>query len=272
MKASRASFLSCVRFEFARGIFSVIPCMAALAVCACAAQVAFAAGMHNAGIGGYGIADALMGAFRGMDVFHPESRLPFVMDAYWAVPRLLIGYIACFIPVRDLKGYSAQVVTRCESRAGWLVAKMALGASAVVFYYAACVVFAWLNALVFAGSDGASSLDAASLLGMDPNASASSVLCALGLSFIADLSLVPLCMALALGSSAVASYAALVVVLVASAFFASPYLWMNATMLVRSFLAFSGGLSAEAVALGCAVALAAGLACCYVIGRRVEYR
>ncbi|MDO5042253.1 MAG: hypothetical protein Q4D92_01935 [Slackia sp.] len=272
MKASSVSFVTCVKFEFGRGIASVVPFAVALLVCAGAAQVAFSVEAHNAGIDGVRAIDAFAYAFRGMEVFHSESRLPFIVDAYWIVPRLLVGSIACFVPVRDLKGYSAQVVTRCGSRAGWVSAKLALGAGALVLYYFSCAFFAWLNACVWASFGGVSSPDSALLLGIDPHATDASVLLALGLSFIADFSLVPLCMALTLACGAAASFASSVVVLIASAFFSTPYLWMNATMLTRSFLDVSEGLPAETVAFTCAFVLVAGITCCCQVGKKVEYR
>lgn len=272
MKASKVRLSSCVRFEFSRGIVSIVPFLAALAACACATQIAFSIEAHNAGIDGFRSVDALAYVFRGMEVFRPESKLPFIVDAYWIVPRLLIGYIACFIPVRDLKGYSLQVVTRCGSRTGWISAKLLLGTSAVVFYYIVCALFAWANALVWGGFDPATNHIRPLFLGIDPRASDISTCLALVLSLVADLSLVPLCMALALVFGAIVSFVSLVALLILSAFFANPYFWVNGTMLARSFLASSGGLDAEAIAFACAFVLALGIACCYLVGKKVEYR
>ena len=235
--------------------------------------VSFALSVSAEGLGGFSLADALAWFVRGMEEYDPASGLPFLPDARWMAPFLVIAYAACSSLHFDRGRRAPQVVVRIGGRVPWAATRLAsvlVLCACAVGTVVACALAVWL----VAGHEGAAGVTVAGeaatglpLRSLAPGqlwgrlALAAYVLVAFG--------------ALALAVSAFAgpvwSFAAMVVMTVASAYANHPVLFPGFAMLARSDGIVEGGLATGPGVAACTLVVAASAAALLLKGRRLEF-
>lgn len=213
-------------------------------------------------------ADYLLYAFKGMNVFIPNSNDPgssFQIPVIWLLINLYLAYLVGDYPSRDLGGYGKQILIRSKTRRQWWFGKVAWNAASVSIYYAIGYLVMIGFSLATGRVSGNPSADIVKyFLGME--LSGLSGTCWIPVAMIqpmlASLSICLMEMTMSLFIKPIMSFAAIACILVASAYYFTPFLIGNCLMIARSSLVRPDGigfvftafltvlLSAAAVAIG----------------------
>jgi len=240
----------------------------------CAVQASFVLSTHSSAAHCFTLLDLLLTVNRGMDEFNPAMGNNFLVDGIWVTPHLIIGYLACFYPTRDLKGYSIQVVSRTGSRMAWFFSKAAwVTAVVVLFCIAEAALATALTSLFGDISNPGISPWSLLLTGIDfSQAGTFSLIGALALVPATLLAMSYAAMALSLVIRPIWAYLALLLGLVASAYFDSNALSIDFSMVARNNVALPGGFSTAFALFVCLAAAALSILLGLLVSRKVEYR
>lgn len=218
--------------------------------------------------------DLLIYMHRGMDEYVPSMSNFFLIDAMWIAPFLLIGYLACFYPARDTKGYSIQAITRTGSRMIWYVTKIIWITVVVILFYATEVCISFVTTMIFGDITNFNATELSIFFtGIDFSAvNQSDLLGALALAPITLLAMSYAITAITLAIGPIGSYVLLLLSLVASSYFTCSILFFNFSMTVRNAIAVSHGFSAISGILICSIIAVVSIVSGFLISRRVEYK
>lgn len=190
--------------------------------------------------------DALIYIFRGMEVYVPAPDKPFEVPAIWMLMNLFLAFIIVSYPSKDLNGYGQHMLLHARSRLQWWAGKCIWNVCCVIVFY--LIGFAVILLFtVFAG--GKVSFQASgeicqqiSQFHADNVAGSYLMRTVLVLPILTSLALSLLQMALEFLFRPILSYAIILTVLVASAYYCTPFLLGNESMLLRSKAAMPDGI------------------------------
>lgn len=188
-------------------------------------------------------ADAAINLFGGMDVYHPTPDSRFEIPVFWLVNNIYLLFMTAHYPIRDLSGFGKLILLKSRRRStAWASKCMWLLLSTALIYLLE-------YALIFLVFPGRAPLTPTSELQQIMNMYGPSVWSsgAWGcfvflLPVLTTLTLGMAQMVLSLIWLPIAGFVADVVILVASAYYFSPLLIGNYTMLRRSSMVLAGGI------------------------------
>lgn len=190
--------------------------------------------------------DALIYIFRGMEVYVPAPDKPFEVPAIWMLMNLFLAFIIVSYPSKDLNGYGQHMLLHARSRLQWWAGKCIWNVCCVIVFYLIGLAVILLFT-VFAG--GKVSFQASgdicgqlSEFHADKVAGFYLMRTVLVLPVLTSLALSLLQMALEFLFRPILSYAIILTVLVASAYYCTPFLLGNESMLLRSKAAMPDGI------------------------------
>jgi hypothetical protein len=206
-----------------------------------------------AAVGSPALVDYLIFIFRGMDIYVPAIGNSFRIPILWAVPQLLVALLVVSYPTEDLTGYATQVLPRVGGRNLWWAAKCLWVVACVVVFYLICLVVAVVFTWVFGGAW--SEPNEAVELSMNeiatPAAGWGSVYWALVLCPLVSIAMSCVQMVLSFVLKPVVAFLAIVVYMVASVYFASPFVIADYSMILRNEAVYPSGLNTGLMAIVC---------------------
>lgn len=211
---------------------------------------------HLSGVFTWG--DMALYAFRGMNVYIPSPGTSFEIPVVWLLINLYLAYIIGNYPIKDIHGYGQQILLRSRKRGQWWVGKCVWNILSVVVYYG----LGWLTlAAATLLTGGRLSLQVTpELLGpilqIQQAPTARLILSAALLPVAYSVSLSCLQMMVMMMLKPIGGYVAATCVTAASAYFYTPFLIGNGSMLLRSDLVMENGISLTVSLVSC---LAVGL-------------
>ncbi len=190
------------------------------------------------------LGDMLAYVFQGKTPYNPEDKESFSIPFGYLLPNLYLAYLIGNYPVKDLLGTGQQILLRTQTRARWWLSKCAWCAGTVLAFY--LVGYAVMLVLTAAGGELSLRLtpELGNLHGMyteDPSSMAW-LPSAFVLPIATSLALSMLQLGLMMLIKPVGAYIAVAVIVSASAYFYTPLLIGNYSMLLRSVHFMPGGL------------------------------
>lgn len=205
--------------------------------------------------------DALIYIFRGMEVYVPIPGKPFEVPGIWLLVNLFLAFILVSYPSKDLNEYGQHMLLRARSRLQWWTAKCIWNSCCVLAFYLVGYAVILLFTAIFGKVSFEMSADICSLLSkfhVNQSGYCNLILTVLVLPLLTSLSLSLLQMTLEFIVKPILSYAIILMLLVASAYYYTPFLLGNESMLLRSRVAMQNGIPFYlAVAIDCTVILIA---------------
>ncbi|MCH4184747.1 MAG: hypothetical protein LKF61_04590 [Eggerthellaceae bacterium] len=182
---------------------------------------------------------------RGMDEYSPIYKQIFMIDMTWTIPLLCIAFMACTYISKDRKGYSAQIVSRTKSRVLWLTAKYLWLTVIVVLFYGSIILVSSLIARTIGGTElFTATQQGIALTSLDySNMQLNDIALLYILFIVAALTGGCMAMTLSLIIGPVGSYLAFIVLMIASSYFKTNYLFLDFTMLARNSLVTDEGFT-----------------------------
>lgn len=214
-------------------------------------------------------ADYLIFLELGMKVYVPSPENPFDIPVFWAIPQILIALLVSSYPTEDLNHYAVNVLCRVRSRKVWWNAKCAWTILTVIAFYGLYFAVAFLYAFIESG--GISWLPNEMLentvngLSFD-SVSAQSLYLAFCVPVIASIALALCQMLLAFVFRPVFGFLVVMVYLVISVYYFSPFLIGDYSMLMRNGLIHPEGLGSLEMILICA-----GVSCVILLAGNIYF-
>ena len=210
-------------------------------------------------VGTFTLGDTILYTFSGMTVYEPAAGDPFTIPVIWLLMNLYLAYVVGSYPARDLHGYGQQILLRSRRRGQWWAGKCLWNLISVDVYYALGWLIMTVSSLILGGN---MTLRITSELWKMLTWEGSEAEKALMLSAIL---LPPLCsaavsllqMAVMMIARPVIGYLLVACLFTASAYFYSPLLIGNASMMLRNDLMMKGGVP---LSLSTGICLAVALA------------
>lgn len=187
-------------------------------------------------VGTFTLGDTILYTFSGMTVYEPAAGDPFTIPVIWLLMNLYLAYVVGSYPARDLHGYGQQILLRSRRRGQWWAGKCLWNLISVAVYYALGWLIMTVSSLILGGN---MTLRITSELWKMLTWEGSEAEKALMLSAIL---LPPLCsaavsllqMAVMMIARPVIGYLLVACLFTASAYFYSPLLIGNASMMLRN--------------------------------------
>ena len=191
--------------------------------------------------------DHLCNLFSGMKEYNPNSGNPFEVPVLYLAIHVFVAFIIGNYPVNDLYDYAPQVLIRTRNRARWWFEKCIWNVASVLLFYLILLGVTFVVNLI---AGGVVSLTAsADILTEFFGATEQTVnngelaLAAFLLPVLTSIALSLVQMVLMLCVKPVYSYLSIIVLLVSSAYFMTPFLPGNYAMLWRNAVWCEGGIS-----------------------------
>lgn len=201
--------------------------------------------------------DYIIRIFNGIEPYIPEPSKPFEVPFLWAIPNFYVAFMVANYPTNDLFGFGKHMVLQSKSRVKWYLGKCLWTACTVL----GCYLMVYLPPVILSAFTGTLSLrvtDAEVMAGslMADYAAADPALLAfhvLLLPFLTSLALSFIQLFLEFLWKPIFGITAVICILIASAYYTTPFLPSNFSILLRSAYALEGGMS---FGLGLTVSLA----------------
>lgn len=214
---------------------------------------------------GFSAGDVLVLAMWGMEPFDPASRRFFELDMVWAAPYLLFGYAACAVLSENSRKLAFQVVPRVKSRGSWIASKLACEAVLSLFFIGLELLMAFVFGIAFGAVPSFRPVAVVGICVELP-----SLLELAGILALVALAFSFLMMLLSLLFGRVVAYGAGVCLVVCSAYFDIPFLFMGGAMTARSGLGSGDWSYVAECAVAGIVILAASIVWALLKSRKVE--
>ncbi|WP_165057002.1 hypothetical protein [Adlercreutzia sp. ZJ176] len=204
-------------------------------------------------LGGFGFVDVLAYFFAGSDYYRIDDKVPFVLPIGWLIQQVLIAVLVGHYTVRDFGGQALQVFMRVGGRRSWWLSKcLWVVATVIVFYVAESVVA--LLAAAFGGFGAMGDVESIMVLGFPLSAlDAGQTILLLLLPTVLSLALSLAQVALSLIVGPFMAFASVIVFVAVSAYFGSPLLIGDCSMMARSSFVQQGGVEALAALSECVI-------------------
>lgn len=205
--------------------------------------------------------DTLIYIFKGMEVYVPTPSKPFEVPVIWLLMNLFLAFIIVSYPSKDLNGYGQHMLLRARSRLQWWAGKCIWNICCVIVFYMIGYTVIFLFAAISGKVSFQVSSDICSLLSkfnVGNSGSFDMILTVLVLPILTSVALSLLQMMLEFIVKPILSYAVILCLLVASAYYYTPFLLGNESMLLRSKAAMPNGIPfALSVIIDCTVIILA---------------
>lgn len=190
--------------------------------------------------------DEVLYLFGGMAPYIPNSDMPFKIPATWLILHIYLAFFVGSYPVEDLNHYGKNILLRCQKRSSWWMSKYVWCMVSVLVYYAVCYV-AIFGFTLFTGIISMSPTyeiqEQANELYLQGIPLGEVAFAAIVLPILTSLALSMIQMVLYLWVSPVLSYVVVVSYLVLSAYFTTPFLIGNYSMIFRNKMLLNAGTS-----------------------------
>lgn len=192
---------------------------------------------YNPAVGKFGFTEFLLNVFAGNEPFDPQAKTGIKMSIVWFVFQSFLSFIVGFYAREDLKKSSSLFLLRVKSKARWWTSKFIWCLLSVLAYYIVFVLTCFLFVLVFGDlpSQGNAAV-CSSLFGIRiANVGILRILFAsLFLPMVISMAMAVFQIALSLIIKPIYSFTVIVAYLAASAFYCSPFLLFNFSMVCRN--------------------------------------
>lgn len=206
--------------------------------------------------------DVLVFMFKGIEVYVPSSDEPFKVPIFWMILQILPALLVATYPADDLHGYAINTLLRAKSRSLWWLAKCAWTVLTICAFYTLCLLLVLvLSLLTGTGSFTPSCLINLFINGIDTSLLSSwSLVLALLVPLFVSIALSLVQVLLSFVIKPVLSFIVVMAYLLVSAYFFSPLLMGDYSMLLRNALVNPDGLSSlTMIAVSVMVAIAAAV-------------
>lgn len=209
--------------------------------------------------------DYLLNIFNGMKIYVPSLSNPFEIPIIWLIPNIYVALTIFSYPTKDLSGFGKHLLLQSRNRSKWYLNKCVW----VLFNVVVCYIMICLPPLLISAFTGSLFLASAggdvmaevllSDYGLaDPSALAASVFI---LPILTSLALSSIQLFLEFTWRPIFSFTGIVVLIIASAYFHTPFLIGNISMFLRSKFAIENGVTPQSgVLINLAVILICGVA------------
>jgi len=199
------------------------------------------------------ILDFAIYIYKGMEVYVYSPDNHFRLPMIWLMTQVLVAFLIIGYPNKDMYTYGVQVLVRTKRKLLWWTAKCIWNAVSVIIFYAVGFLTIFLFALTF-GKVSFQANDALNIAGNQIDTSNinyfSLVFAVFFLPVITSVALSLFQMALSYIIKPIFSYMIIIILSVASAFYCSPFLIGNYSMLLRNNIAFPDGISNKSAVMG----------------------
>ena len=219
--------------------------------------------------GSFTAGDIIAAINKGTHPIDPSFHRFFILDAVWAAPYFLLGYLACSAFTKEPNRQAAQIVPRSASRIQWMASKL-ISLSLIAI---ACVLLefslAILLAILFNGSPSFMPSEQDGAVTLPPQFELSLPIVnylLIASSFLAC----TLLFAVIAVWNPVGSYLLLIAFVIASAYFDFAPLFLSASMTIRNFT--RSGPSFTELFLACIISLLISVVTGCIASRRMDYK
>lgn len=191
------------------------------------------------------VMDCIMHIFKGMAVYIPGSDEPLMIPITWLLIQVVLALLVFSYPTKDLYSYGTQVLLRSRQRNIWWISKCIWNISTIIIAYG----IGFLTITIVTAIYGELSLipnvqvnQEMSALWIQSSELTALYIAVLLLPLLTTIAMSLLQMLLSFLLTPIYSFLIVVCILVASAYFCSPLLIGNYTMLCRNTVAYSNGV------------------------------
>lgn len=252
-----STLYKCVRYDLRVGLAgNILKYLLALFVFAFTA-VMFFQSAHALEASGSAL-DCLIYFYRGMQVYIPSGDTPFPVPVVWLMLQLLVSFLILSYPTQDLESYGMQFLVRTRKRGVWWTSKFIWNIVSVFLFYCIGIFTAFVFALLFGDASFALHSKTAMLVSEFGSGAgyAQTLAAVLILPFLTSAAMAVFQMVLNFILRPVYSYIIVTAVYLASAYYNTPFLPGNYSMLLRNEIALYGGVDTVfAVIADCVILL-----------------
>lgn len=197
--------------------------------------------------------DCAIYIYEGMNVYIPSAENAFKIPIIWLLLQIIIAFIILNYPTQDLHKYGIQILTRTKKKFSWWISKCFWNIVSVILFYAVgfVIIFIFstvLGVISFAPTDQAS--EAINMVNLRNANNFDVIICVFILPLITSVAVSLLQMAVSFIIKPIYSYICIVSLMLASAYYFSPILIGNFSMLLRNNVVYPNGIiSAVAITI-----------------------
>lgn len=238
------TLIKCVRYDLRVGLAgNLLKYLLALFVFAFAAVMFFQSARTAGGSGS--ALDCLIYFYRGMQEYIPSGDSPFPVPVVWLMLQLVVSFLILSYPTQDLESYGMQFLVRTKKRGVWWASKFIWNMVSVFLFYLVGILAAFAFALLL--GDGSFAFNQETSLFVSEFGSsagyAQTLAVVLLLPFLTSAAMAAFQMMLNFVLRPVYSYIIVTAVFLASAYYNTPFLPGNYSMLLRNEIARAGGVN-----------------------------
>ena len=233
----------CVRYDLRVGLKgNILKYLLALFVFAFAAVMFFQSARMAGGSGS--ALDCLIYFYRGMQVYIPTGENPFPIPVVWLMLQLVVSFLILSYPTQDLESYGMQFLVRTRKRGVWWISKSIWNILSVALFYLIGIFVAFIFSILL--GDGSFAFHQEITLFVSEFSSsagyAQTLAVVLILPFLTSAAMAAFQMMLNFVLRPVYGYMIVTAIFLASAYYNTPFLPGNYSMLLRSEIALAGGV------------------------------
>lgn len=207
--------------------------------------------------------DCAVFIYRGMHVYIPADNEIFPIPMLWLMLQIVIAFLIISYPTQDLYAYGIQVLTRAKSRKLWWLSKCVWNLiSVLLFYFMGFIVIIIFSLLSgdpsFALNEQSNIMINEFVIQSVPYSKVFTAVFVLPVLTSCAVSLLQMVLNFIL--QPIYSYLVVISLLLASAYYSSPFLIGNYSMLLRNEIVYEGGVNTT---IGMAVNLLIMLFCIF---------
>ena len=190
--------------------------------------------------------DCCISIFKGMDVYIPSSENIFQIPIEWLTIQVMVSLLILSYPTQDLYMYGTQILTRTNQKAMWWLSKCIWNIVTTICFYLVGIGTIFVFTVFYGEVSLVPTAKISELMNQLPIQSydQSKLLIAVFiLPLVTSIALSLMQMTMAFILTPIYSYLIIVCISVASAYFYTPVLIGNFSMLMRNEVIFSSGIN-----------------------------
>jgi hypothetical protein len=181
-------------------------------------------------------ADCLVNMFKGMSIYIPDTRNTFSIPFSWLIINVYIAYLVGYYPMRDLSGFGKYILLSSKDRRNWWIGKFTWSALIVIAYYLIAYISIFIVSLFFSEFSISTTESLISLTLQEM------ILYSIVIPMLTSIALSTFQLTLNLYFKPLICFLIIVVLIVSSAYFYTPFLIGNCSMLLRSASGMDNGI------------------------------
>lgn len=207
--------------------------------------------------------DCWVHIMRGIEIYDPATKLPFRIPLYWLIIQAVMAFLVISYPTQDLFGYGSQLLFRVRKRNIWWISKCLWNSCTVLLFYGTGILLTCIYSLMF-GKFHFEPTQGITLMfsGIDLRAISSLKIYTLAviLPILTSMALSMLQMTLSFILNPIFSYFFIICYVLIAAYYYSPYLIPNFSMVLRNgYITSSGFYISNAILLDIFVIISSAL-------------